>query len=117
MADTFKKGEHLKEIFDICSWQGKHLHELPATDHDIRYTWTEDEYEFARPFFTTGVLCEDSSAVHRELYLGKNDNGWLLCVTETTSKDFSPEDVAREMARLMNPDVGMDALKDIYPNK
>jgi hypothetical protein len=117
MTTEFKKGEHLKKIFDICTWKNKHLHQLPETDHDIRYKWTEDEHEFARPFFSTGVLCEDSAATHRELYLGEDENGWVLCVTETTSKDFSPEEVAREMVRLMDPDTSMDALKGIYSTK
>ena len=111
---NFDKGLHLKEVFDICDWNNKHLGKLPDKPSDIRYKWLEDEAEEAKPFFTVGVLHESTAAVDRELFLGEEDGGWILCVTETTSKDFSPRDVAKEMARLMNPDKAKKGFQQIW---
>ncbi|MFO7817534.1 MAG: hypothetical protein ACQES5_11130 [Thermodesulfobacteriota bacterium] len=97
------KHDELKKIFDACDWQEKHLDELPANEDEIRYAWYEEDAEYARPFFTTGLLQENTSAVQRGLYLGQDKSGaWKLCVREVTDSNFDPKDVARQIVGMMD---------------
>ncbi|MFP4317159.1 MAG: hypothetical protein ACOC24_04315 [Desulfovibrionales bacterium] len=93
----------LKEIFDNCSWKEKFLDSVPENPDEIRYKWTEEDAEYARPFFTVGLLTEETPAVRRSLYFGKDKQGVeILCVREITHEDFDAKEVGREMARMMD---------------
>ncbi len=96
-------GEELRKIFDACSWKEKYFGELPEDEDEIRYIWGEEDAGYARPFFSTGLLQENTSAVQRNLYLGKDKNGaWKLCVREVTDPDFDVKDVARQIVHMMD---------------
>ena len=97
------KYDQLKEIFDQCDWAEKHFGSLPQNEDEVRYEWTEEDADYARPFFTTGILKEKTSAVKRSLYLGQDEDGaWKLCVREVTSEDFDPREVAKELVHMMD---------------
>jgi hypothetical protein len=98
------KNEELRKIFDACDWENKYFGQLPENEDEIRYSWTEEDAEYARPFFTTGLLQEKTSAVQRSLYLGEDpkSKAWRLCVREVTDTDFDAKDVAREIVHMMD---------------
>jgi hypothetical protein len=93
----------LKELFDICTWTAKFLDQLPENPDEIRYKWSEEDAEYARPFFTVGILTEETPAVRRSLYLGKDKDGIeYLCVREIQHEDFDAAEVGREYAMLFD---------------
>jgi hypothetical protein len=93
----------LRELFDGCPWQSKFLGRLPENPDEIRYKWSEEDAEYARPFFTVGILTEETPAVRRSLYLGTGEDGVeYLCVREVQHEDFDAAEVGKEFARLMD---------------
>jgi hypothetical protein len=94
----------LKALFDRSAWANKHYGELPQIISEIRYSWREDEAEYAELFLKSGkVLTESTAAVDRGLYYGKDQDGfWKLCVTERTRADYDPKRVAKGIADLMD---------------
>lgn len=94
----------LKTLFDQSDWKNKHFGELPKDVVEIRYSWREDEADFAELFLKSGkVLTESTAAVDRGLYLGQDREGfWKLCVTERTRSDYDPKQVAKGIADLMD---------------
>ncbi|MFP4657820.1 MAG: hypothetical protein ACLFMP_03915, partial [Desulfonatronovibrionaceae bacterium] len=60
--------------------------------------------EYARPFFSTGLLQEETSAVTRSLYLGEDpqSKAWRLCVCEVTDPGFDTKEVARGIVHMMD---------------
>ena len=93
----------LRELFDLCQWQSKYLGKLPENPDEIRYKWSEEDAEYARPFFTVGIMTEETPAVRRSLYLGKDEAGTeFLCVREVQHEDFDAAEVGREYAKLFD---------------
>ncbi|MBT8763891.1 hypothetical protein KFV02_08095 [Desulfohalobiaceae bacterium Ax17] len=107
------KYDKLKKIFDQCEWTEKYFEILPENRDEVRYEWLEEDADYARPFFTTGILKEKTSAVKRSLYLGQDENGaWKLCVREVTCDDFDPREVARGLVRMMDVSKVVEANKN-----
>lgn len=93
----------LKKIFDDCDWSDKHADALPESMDNVRYLWREEEAPFASLFFTSGILKEETSAVKRSLYFGKDKQGaWALCVVERTQADFNPGEVAKQFYSMID---------------
>jgi hypothetical protein len=93
----------LKDIFDACPWESKTFGELPGDSGLIRYLWRAEDAGFARLFFNSGLLTEETSAIRRSLYLGREPGGgWALCVAEKTREDFDPKEVGRGITALMD---------------
>jgi hypothetical protein len=109
-----RKKKALLEVYNLCSWKAKHMDALPENPDIIRFKWLADEADEARPFFSVGLLEETTPAVRRELYLGREDKSWVLCVTEVTREDFDPKEVAKEITRLMSTDKAMEGFKAIW---
>ncbi|MEF3697060.1 hypothetical protein [Desulfolutivibrio sp.] len=95
--------ETLQDLFDACTWREKTFGELPKDPGSIRYLWRAEDAGFASLFFKSGLLTEETSAIRRSLYLGREPGGsWALCVAERTREDFDPKEVGRGITALMD---------------
>jgi hypothetical protein len=93
----------LRSIFDGCNWKAKYLGQFPDNPDEIRYKWSEEDADYAKPFFTVGILTEETPAVRRSLYLGRDKDGLeFLCVREVQHEDFDAAEVGRQFALLMD---------------
>jgi len=93
----------LQELFDACPWREKTFGGLPADPGTIRYLWRAEDAGFASLFFKSGLLTEETSAIRRALFLGREPGGsWALCVAERTREDFDPKEVGRGITALMD---------------
>ncbi len=102
----------LKKIFDDCDWSRKQLNALPESMDNVRYLWREEEAPFASLFFTSGILKEETSAVTRRLYLGKDKHGaWALCVVEETQEHFNAGEVAQKLYAMLDGNSLCDVLR------
>jgi len=102
----------LKKIFDACGWAHKRFEALPESIDNVRYLWREEEAPFASLFFTSGILKEETSAVKRSLYLGKDKHGaWALCVVEVTQEGFNPGEVAQKLYAMLDTSPLNDVLR------
>ncbi|QLA16143.1 hypothetical protein [Desulfolutivibrio sulfoxidireducens] len=93
----------LKDLFDMCLWKSKTFGELPGDPGAIRYLWRAEDAGLAELFFRSGLLTEETSAIRRSLFLGREPGGsWALCVAERTREDFDPKEVGRGITALMD---------------
>ncbi len=65
----------LEEIFEQCGWRAKHRDAIPDNPDTIRYKWTEEESGNASIFLARGIIKEETPAVRRALYLGRDNRG------------------------------------------
>lgn len=103
MERTMDCDKTLRELFDACPWTGKTFGELPGDPGAVRYLWRAEDAGFAAMFFKSGLMTEETAAIRRSLYLGREPGGaWALCVIERTREDFDPKEVARGITGLMD---------------
>lgn len=107
----------LKALFDACAWTRKTHGRLPEDLTTARYLWREEEAQVAGLFFSSGIMPEDTSAVRRSLYLGKEPSGsWALCVVEESQAGFDPKKVAQGLTGLFQLDHLRDTVRRATEN-